>query len=149
LKEVINVAKDPYGRRFYAAKKRKAFEKLKRTDAFKAWRERQLKVQEGLCAYCRIPLKYRDIVVHVDHIQPLHYEGTNDLSNLVLTCRRCNLRKWVKNNYVQPAWVKQNEEAQRRQEGVEELRQVQAKQMEALVSEEMDEQVYNHINEWA
>ena len=48
------------------------------------------RLQRGRCAYCRTALKEK---YHVDHILPLARGGTNDRSNLQLTCVDCNLRK--------------------------------------------------------
>lgn len=52
------------------------------------------KAQKGRCAYCRDRLVPRDI--HIDHIQPRGRGGTNDRSNLQLTCSACNLEKHMK-----------------------------------------------------
>lgn len=46
--------------------------------------------QRGKCAYCRVPLKGK---YHVDHIQPLAAGGSNDRQNLQVTCARCNTSK--------------------------------------------------------
>lgn len=50
-----------------------------------------LRLQKGRCAYCRIKLgkKY-----HVDHITALANAGTNNRSNLQVTCGPCNQTKW-------------------------------------------------------
>lgn len=46
--------------------------------------------QDARCAYCRtlLPKGY-----HIDHKMPVSRGGTNDLSNLHLTCPRCNMVK--------------------------------------------------------
>ena len=46
--------------------------------------------QEWLCAYCETPLfgEY-----HVDHMQPLSRGGSDDWSNLAISCAKCNLSK--------------------------------------------------------
>lgn len=49
--------------------------------------------QDGLCAYCEVPLFG---VYHVDHMTPLSRGGSNDWSNLAITCPSCNLRKNAK-----------------------------------------------------
>jgi 5-methylcytosine-specific restriction endonuclease McrA len=49
-----------------------------------------LELQDGRCAYCRKKLRGK---WHVDHIIPRSKNGSNDRSNLQLTCRACNLRK--------------------------------------------------------
>lgn len=49
----------------------------------------KLQAQENKCHYCKKELtKY-----HVDHVIPLSRGGSNDPSNLVITCPTCNLRK--------------------------------------------------------
>jgi hypothetical protein len=45
--------------------------------------------QGGMCPYCDIDI--RTIEYHADHIIPFCVGGTNNLYNLVLACRRCNL----------------------------------------------------------
>lgn len=46
--------------------------------------------QKGLCAYCDTPLFGNH---HVDHMTPLSRGGSNDWSNLAVTCPSCNLSK--------------------------------------------------------
>lgn len=49
------------------------------------------------CPYCRIRLNYQDRRAfngaQVDHILPASRGGTNELSNLVVCCRTCNISK--------------------------------------------------------
>lgn len=52
------------------------------------------KHQKGRCAYCRDRLTPGDI--HIDHIHPRSLGGTNDRSNLQLTCSTCNMAKHAK-----------------------------------------------------
>lgn len=47
-------------------------------------------LQHGRCAYCQ---RYVGSTYHIDHKLPITRGGTNDLSNLQLTCPRCNMRK--------------------------------------------------------
>lgn len=49
-----------------------------------------LKSQRDRCAYCKKKLSAK---WHVDHIMPIHLGGTNDRSNIQVTCERCNLEK--------------------------------------------------------
>ena len=141
MKGVINLADDPYGRRYYAAQKRRAFEKLKKTKEFLEWKRKQLDIQRGQCAYCNISLAYKNIVIHVDHIQPLYYEGKNDFSNLVLSCRRCNMRKWISNRYVKPSWIVKRVEDQGEHQRLTKARKKQKKVMRGVVNMELDEQL--------
>src|SRR5258708_16498057 len=50
----------------------------------------QYERQKGRCYYCKctLPKQY-----HVDHVIPLSRGGSNDPSNLVIACRRCNESK--------------------------------------------------------
>ena len=48
---------------------------------------------DGHCAYCGIPLKIKDM--QVDHLKPLHLDGSNDMENLMPSCRLCNIYKRV------------------------------------------------------
>lgn len=48
------------------------------------------KDQNGLCAYCESSLNLR---YEVDHMHPVSRGGSNDWTNLALTCQNCNRRK--------------------------------------------------------
>ena len=48
------------------------------------------RLQKGKCAMCRISLRNR---YEVDHINPLARGGSNDASNLQLLCKPCNASK--------------------------------------------------------
>jgi len=74
--------------------KRDAFERKKKTVAFRRWRAYQYKVvQKGLCFYCKRPI--RGVWV-TDHRVPLFRGGTNAYKNLCVTCWRCNEIKGIK-----------------------------------------------------
>lgn len=45
------------------------------------------------CEYCHAPEIIFNIAFEVEHIIPLSKNGSNDLQNLALACRICNLRK--------------------------------------------------------
>lgn len=49
-----------------------------------------LRLQKSLCIYCRIDIGKS---FHVDHIMPVSAGGHNDVSNLQLLCKTCNLKK--------------------------------------------------------
>lgn len=51
----------------------------------------QYRRQKGKCYWCGVRIK--DNKYHVDHIIPLARGGTNDPSNLVVACPKCNLSK--------------------------------------------------------
>lgn len=42
----------------------------------------------GHCAYCGCELEYKDM--QVEHIKPQRVGGTDDIENLIPTCRLCN-----------------------------------------------------------
>lgn len=44
-------------------------------------------MQNGECAYCFSTMEN----YHIEHITPISFGGTNNLSNLVLSCPPCNL----------------------------------------------------------
>jgi HNH endonuclease len=45
------------------------------------------------CEYCRAPERFFNQEFEVEHIVPRSGAGSNDLENLALACRSCNLRK--------------------------------------------------------
>jgi 5-methylcytosine-specific restriction endonuclease McrA len=58
-------------------------------------RNRQLVIAAsgGVCALCGLPLGSR---VHVDHIRPVVFGGTDAVSNMRATHPSCNMRRGVK-----------------------------------------------------
>ncbi len=75
-------------------RKREAFERKKKTTAFRKWRAYQyLVTQGGVCFYCRVPIKDAWVT---DHVIPLFRGGTNAYKNLVVSCWGCNERKGIK-----------------------------------------------------
>lgn len=127
---IYDAYNDPYSKRLGAKFSRREFEKLKQTDEYKKWRKWQIKIQEGKCAYCRIQFnnvqnnKFQPIQ-HIDHVTPLYHEGKNIFENLVISCRLCNLRKYVSNKYVYPQWIKDNDSKMRRTAHLRKLRKQQ------------------------
>lgn len=74
--------------------KRDAFERKKKTAAFKRWRVYQYKViQKGLCFYCHRPIVGALVT---DHYIPLFRGGTSAYSNLRVSCWRCNRLKGIR-----------------------------------------------------
>lgn len=45
----------------------------------------------GRCAYCGTEIAYKDM--QVDHLVPQRNGGTDDIENLMPSCRTCNLYK--------------------------------------------------------
>lgn len=80
---------------WYAAKERNR-RALKRNSGGVHTKEdvvRIFKAQGGKCAYCKCDVKDG---YDVDHIMPLILGGSNDKTNLQITCESCNLRKHAK-----------------------------------------------------
>jgi len=50
----------------------------------------RLDLQRNLCFFCGIEITISD---HLDHLVPIYYGGTNRPSNLVASCKSCNLIK--------------------------------------------------------
>lgn len=73
--------------------KRLYFARLKQTPAFKRWKDTQYACQDGKCAWCCKHIDLYSPQTHVDHILPLLWWGTNEFSNLVLSCDDCNMEK--------------------------------------------------------
>lgn len=74
--------------------RREAFERKKKTAAFKNWRSKQYyKVQKGKCYYCK---KKINGALVTDHVIPLFRGGTSTYSNLVVSCWNCNKNKGIK-----------------------------------------------------
>lgn len=48
---------------------------------------------DGLCLYCGEKETEEGPTWHLDHVRPLSDGGTNHISNLVIACPTCNLRK--------------------------------------------------------
>jgi 5-methylcytosine-specific restriction endonuclease McrA len=59
--------------------------------------------QRGKCYYCKKKVVWGEH--HIDHIQPLSRGGSNDISNLVVTCPYCNLSK---NDRLPSEWPQGN-----------------------------------------
>jgi hypothetical protein len=55
--------------------------------------QEQVKRQKSKCYYCKTKLPE---IYHVDHIVPLARGGSNDISNIVVTCPTCNMSKSYK-----------------------------------------------------
>ena len=51
-------------------------------------------LRDGLsCAYCGAVMEQGDTQLTLDHVTPQELGGSNDASNLVCCCKRCNSRK--------------------------------------------------------
>ena len=54
----------------------------------KSFREKVWNKHNQHCGYCGKVIDYKDM--QIDHIIPKVNNGTNDISNLMPSCRRCN-----------------------------------------------------------
>ena len=113
-------SKNKYERRISRWKtKREEFEKQKETPFFKDWKREQWFCQYQRCAWCRKHIELYSPETHVDHIKPLMWWGTNEYTNLVLSCKECNIQKgdskvgWngakgIPGENSKPNWIEQN-----------------------------------------
>jgi hypothetical protein len=64
--------------------------------AFSEVRRAQVTDRAGhRCEYCHLPTRGQVATFPIDHITPRSGGGTNDVSNLALTCPHCNAHKWT------------------------------------------------------
>ena len=56
-------------------------------------REYLLEKWSRQCAYCGV----KDVPLQIEHIQPRAKGGTNSITNLTLSCQKCNLKKGTNN----------------------------------------------------
>lgn len=85
------------------------------------------------CQYCGA--KAPDVVLHVDHIQPVSAGGTNDLLNLVTACQGCNAGKSDKKLDDSSAIQKRRKQADLQAERLEQIKMM-AEWAEALARED-------------
>jgi len=52
--------------------------------------QEQMHRQKSKCYYCKMKL---GMIYHADHVVPLSRGGSNDISNIVIACPTCNMRK--------------------------------------------------------
>lgn len=67
--------------------------------------QEQIQRQKSRCYYCRNKLKKGKYQWHIDHVVPLSRGGSNDISNIVITCPTCNLKK---NDKLPHEWAEGN-----------------------------------------
>lgn len=78
-----------------AAERRRAYDRERKRMLRPFWSEvrGQVIARDGyVCAYCGAETEDP----HIDHIHPLSKGGTNDLSNLTVSCPACNIKKGAK-----------------------------------------------------
>jgi len=90
--------------------KRQSLSKKTRFDVFK---------RDGFkCQYCGAHPP--SVILHIDHIQPLAFDGSNDIDNLVTSCEPCNLGKGARSLLAIPQSL--SEKASEVEEREEQLR---------------------------
>lgn len=92
----------------------------KRKPLSKKIRFEVLKRDKFTCQYCGA--KAPDVILEVDHITPIKEGGTNDILNLITSCRNCNKGKTcikLDDNSAVIKRQKQAEEIQERREQIE------------------------------
>ena len=59
--------------------------------------KKKFKAKEGVfyCHYCQCQLAFEELTA--DHVIPRSKGGTNNIENLVPSCKKCNLKKGAKN----------------------------------------------------
>jgi hypothetical protein len=72
-------------------------------------REGLIRLQDGLCWYCGRRLDECHGTPHVEHQHPLSRGGTDEFSNLVMACGRCNTDKGDRTleEYRQVVWSRE------------------------------------------
>lgn len=89
---------------------RAEFNQLKRTDQFRKWLKWAFRMQRGQCFYCDTSIKRNRNNYHVEHRIPIYYGGTNDFSNLVLSCPSCNITKGTDQLIRNKKFLRENNE---------------------------------------
>jgi hypothetical protein len=54
------------------------------------------------CEYCQLPQKHSESIHHIEHIVARQHGGPDEVSNLALSCHRCNLHKGPNLSGVDP-----------------------------------------------
>ena len=88
------------------------------------------------CQYCG--RKAPDVVLHVDHINPVKRGGRNDIMNLVTSCMDCNLGKGAKTLSEQSTVERQRKQAEMLAHRREQIEMIRDWQLE-LVEQENQE----------
>jgi CRISPR/Cas system Type II protein with McrA/HNH and RuvC-like nuclease domain len=79
------------------------------------------------CCYCGSSTEEPDVILEVDHIEPVSKGGTDVIDNLVTSCQRCNRGKTnVLLSDIPQTLVTKIEEVKKRQEQLKVLREIMA-----------------------
>ncbi len=110
-----------------AEAKRKGISKKTRFEVFKR--------DSFTCQYCGKAAP--DVVLHVDHINPVSKGGDNEIINLVTACQGCNLGKSDRLLDDSSALIRQREEIERLSERREQLEMMLTWRDEAKAADDM------------
>lgn len=55
-----------------------------------------------LCEYCHSPERSSSVMFTIDHLIPQSIDGSDELDNLALACRRCNERRYNFTTAIDP-----------------------------------------------
>lgn len=80
------------------------------------------------CRYCG--RKAPDVVLHVDHIDPVANGGTNEITNLVTACQDCNLGKGARLLSENEVMDKKRAQIEKQQEWLEQLEMMRQWELE-------------------
>lgn len=95
------------------------------------------------CQYCG--RKAPDVVLHVDHINPVKRGGKNDIMNLVTSCMDCNLGKGAKTLSEQSTVERQRKQAEMLAHRREQIEMLRDWQLELLDQEDAEVDVVNAL----
>lgn len=95
-------------------------EKIKRKPIGKKLRFEIFKRDAFTCQYCGKSAP--DIILHIDHINPIVGGGDNDLLNLVTSCVDCNLGKGARRLSDNSVILKQKQQLKESSEKIEQLK---------------------------
>ena len=56
----------------------------------------------GCCEYCKFPFDFSHDAFHIEHINPMHRNGSDELENLAFACDGCNSLKWTHIEWPDP-----------------------------------------------
>lgn len=111
---------DGYGSVVLAAPPEKSMPAIVRQHIPSAVRFEVLKRDSFRCQYCGQSAP--DVVLHIDHMHPLAEGGSDDIANLITSCKDCNLGKGARlldDRSVMQRQRQQMEELQERREQLE------------------------------
>ena len=92
------------------------------------------------CQYCGRSAP--QVILHVDHIEPVAKDGTNDITNLITSCRECNLGKGARRISDDAAILKEKQQLDALNERREQLEMMMQWRKELS---ELNEQTFLYV----